>query len=77
MNANVFCGVDSPQAPERRAMAALLPGAFALLFAGVSGVAAAASLDPRRYADRVAGADANPADLPPRHQSERHVLPAI
>ena len=75
MNANVLGGLTPRKRPRARAVAALLPGVFALLFAGVSGVGG--PLDPRRNADGVSITNADPEDLPgPRHQSGRHVLPA-
>jgi hypothetical protein len=43
MNANVFADITSRRGPRGRAAAALLPGVFAILLAGVSGVAAGPS----------------------------------
>ena len=43
MNANVLGGLTPRKRPRGRAVAALLPGVFALLFAGVSGVAASST----------------------------------
>jgi hypothetical protein len=44
MNANVFAGISSRRRPRGRAAAALLPGVFAILLVGASGVAAATGL---------------------------------
>ena|ERR1700693_2848793 len=46
MNANVFAGITSRRRPRGRAAAALLPGIFAILAVGVSGVAAAPRASP-------------------------------